>query len=167
MAKISEIIRWLWAIKERIVLAVVLACLGYRIYIIIYPGDIIDKPPIDKPSDRLEGIDVPPLPERPKEQESVSWNSIHYNSPFWYRAPGTTNTNVKDGGDSEAQIKLLQILDTPTGSTVQLSAGASRTWCREGSQFQKYEVVSIDLASGTCEVRSERLGKVITLRKNE
>ncbi|NIA16366.1 MAG: hypothetical protein GWP08_20085 [Nitrospiraceae bacterium] len=151
----------IWYNKERIVLVVLIGVLCLNVYRLLNPP----KEPPEKRHTHPRGgpVELDPLdmPEPPKIPPLKSWNSIYTPSPFWYQTSGDGDSQSKD--NPAADIKLLKIAKVRDKYRAQIQTRSLKGWYNEGDPFESYELISIDPDNGTCEVRSEGAGGVITL----
>ena len=143
MNVLRKIAKWCWDKKERTILVIMLAILGYNIYKIVKVVDAdsmaIMQPPGNGP---YEGFGPPPRIERSIEDVDILpliRRSIHH-----YVPPGRgTGNNDQDGEGQD--LKALRIFKGKDGAyKAQISAGGKKTILAEGEQFESYQLVSIN-----------------------
>ena len=167
MQKLLNISKWIWANKERMILIVMLCLLGYKVYEVVKdPGEIEFKSPPTVSTvlneEKKELLELPPMPIAPPIRAPEDWTSLYRNNMFWYYSGASKQSDATT--EEQADITLVRIRTMPNGAVLaQLQTSSDTRWYREGDVFQQYEVLSIDPDAQTCEVRSERLGRVLTL----
>ena len=119
MDKLRKIGSWFWYNKERMVLAVMVIVLAYRVYGIVYPPESEVWPRIPVPQTELPQTDEekqalglpssPPIP--PTDGLPGPYTSLYEKNPFWYHA-SQAQTKDKEGVNAEdLNIELLDIQD--------------------------------------------------------
>jgi len=168
--KVKKIAERLWYFKERFVLVVLLIVLGgnvYNLYRTAYPKEASKDTTYLLPKASLgEDWTPAPPPPPPVTRQPTKWPEIFTPNPFWYLA-NQANTSVKKQGAEDAGISLIRITTVQGKNRAQLQTASSKKWYYEGESFESFELLKIDPGEGTCQVRSERLGKVIALRLPE
>lgn len=162
MEKLRKVFEGIWDIKERIVLAAMVLLLCWNVYRVVYPAKTAE-PPSHRPPSRDAG-DVSVVDASGFEpRQSQDWAAVYTPHPFWYYSGLGKNTDnkkeVKDAG-----IKLLGVKKVGKKSRAQLQTESAKRWYDEGEKFESFELLKVDPDAQTCEVRSEGLGKVITLQ---
>ncbi|MFP6580939.1 MAG: hypothetical protein VCD00_00115 [Candidatus Hydrogenedentota bacterium] len=162
MNKIRKIAGWCWETKERIVLAVMVILLGYRVYSLVYTPENNDpnRMPI-KPGDQYQGdVLTPPLIPPPYDMDPVT--RLIRNPPFNYTTPrGGTDTRGP-GAEDAGEIRVLRIVEGADGRyKARITTGASKKLILEGEKFESYQLMTIDPDTGCCEIYSEILSKLI------
>lgn len=163
MDKFRKIAERLWYNKERMVLAIMVGVLCWNVYKVAYPPPekeetkhLLPKGAIDADWARAN------TPASPLPRVSQQWDTVYTPSPFWYYSGQSELTNKRQGPQS-AGITLLRIKQVVDKWRAQLRT--TRTaWYDEGESFESFQLLKINPDEGTCEVRSEQLGKVIVLR---
>ena len=163
MNKLRKIGERLWLYKERMVFAAMVVVLCWYVYKALNPpeqeDDILMVLPKSEVGSEVGGVEWPPPPAA---RRPVDWSSIHKRSPFWYfSTPGATEQN--DRGEQDARISLLNIRVVSGRPRAQLQTESSKKWYDEGESFESFELLKIDPEAETCDVYSERLGKVVIL----
>lgn len=161
MDKIRKLADRIWYNKERIVFAILMVILGWNLYRALNPSDTdeerIYRFPKQDIDDRLdEQMPAPPAPPR-----LAQWKALYTPNPFWFN-PSERRSEGPERSE-EADIVLLRIRDVGGKPRVQLRTASATKWYWEGEQFESYQVFSIDPEAGTCQVRSERTGRNLTL----
>jgi len=161
--KLRKIVERIWVNKERLVFAIMVLVLCWYVYKAVNPPpppeEVTARVPRKKIGEGYKGVNVPapPVPERPGE-----WNALYERNPFWYYS----SISKEQGRErpQDAGITLLNIRTVSGRNRAQLQTESSKKWYDEGESFEKFELLKIDPEAGTCDVYSEQLGKVITLR---
>ncbi len=163
MDKLRKFFERLWYSKERAVLAIMVGVLCWNVYRVWYPVPLPEAAAHTAPqrvSEDEPTVNVPGLEPR----QTQDWVTVYTPDPFWYYSQLTANTEkTKDVQD--AGIKLILIRKVRDEYRAQLQTESSTKWYTEGDAFESFELLKIDPDAGTCQVRSERLGRVITLRQ--
>jgi len=161
MDKIRKLAERVWYNKERIVFVIMLGVLCWHVYRVRYPAELPAEIAHNAPGRAQETDAVAQAAGLPPRQ-MANWTGVYTPNPFWYFSGLTAAANqpkeVVDAG-----IKLLQIRQVRDKYRAQLQTESSTKWCNEGDPFESFEILKIDPDAGTCQVRSERLGRVITL----
>lgn len=161
MDKIRKLAERVWYNKERIVFVIMLGVLCWHVYRVRYPAELPAEKAHNAPGRAQETDAVAQAAALPPRQ-MANWTGVYTPNPFWYFSGLTAAANqpkeVVDAG-----IKLLQIRQVRDKYRAQLQTESSTKWCNEGDPFESFEVLKTDPDAGTCQVRSERLGRVITL----
>ena len=162
MEKVRKILEWVWYNKERMVLAVMVAILCWHVYKVVYPPK--EEPQVEH---RLPSGAVPDRPLSdvlpPPARQSTSWDLVYTPNPFWYLS-AQKETGKTSEGPTDAGISLLRIRKVGGDKyKAQLRTANTTRWYEQGEAFESFELLRIDPEAGTCEVRSERLGRVIKL----
>lgn len=97
---------------------------------------------------------APPLPPEP-----VAFNALVKDNPFTAVTSG--GGGGRDSG-TRPQLRLLNIMELPTGEYRALIQTRTRQWYEEGEQFETYQLLSIDPAGGTVDIFSEQHGRAFT-----
>jgi len=162
MDKVRKIAERLWYSKERIVFVIMLGVLCWHVYRVVYPTP-------------LEGLAEHRAPERVQEtagaaelaslplRQSADWAGIYTPNPFWYFSGLTAGESGPKKEAVDAGIKLIRIKKVKDKYRAQLQTEGSTQWYDEGESFESFDLLKIDADAGTCQIKSERLGKVITL----
>ena len=169
MEKIRKIFLWVWNVKERVVLAIMVCFLCYRVYPFIYPTeeDISANRIPNSPRTTVseDDIDIPSLPPpAPKLHDRENWNNIYRRSPFQF-LPASGNANQAGSDDANSNLQLISIQDVGGGvfmARIKVGNDRPRT-LRQGQQFGTYELLVIDPDTGCCEIYSEDVGEDIEI----
>jgi hypothetical protein len=164
--RIRKIGNWIWLNKERMVLAVMVGFLIFRVYQVVYPdtpvaGDELVPYPSKELGDDVDRPGVPPaLPPPPRMDD---WSRLWRLNPMNYRQPRN-----RGGGDNpesaDLEIRLLRISELAPGRYRAQIRTPSRTgWYEEGQAFESYELLDIDAEAGTVTVFSEQLQRAVPL----
>ena len=163
MDKIRKLADRIWYNKERIVFAILVVILGWNAYRALNPSDTGEQRmyrfPKNDIGDRLD-VKMPAPPDPPR---LAQWKGLYTPNPFWFN-PSERRSEGQEQSE-EANIALLRIRDVRGEPRVQLRTASSTKWYSEGEQFESYQVFSIDPEAGTCQVRSERTGRNLTLNQ--
>lgn len=169
MDKIRKGAAWCWETKERLVVAIMVILLGYRVYSLVYTNEAEEdiakvRPPKTVYSKEIDG--PPPIPP-PFEIDPVT--RLERKRLFQYVTPrGGSTRNQSDGGLEEGEIRVLRIVsDGSGGYKAQITTGASRKLIPEGEKFESYQLMTIDADTGCCEIYSESLGRLIEVCAEE
>lgn len=165
---LRKVAAWLWATKERMVLAVMVAVLVSRVYQVVQPpvspaaGKNFQPPGSDE-SRLRERPGVPP--RTPSPPSSGNWTNLWLTNPFTYVSPGDSSRRVIVEG-REIDLELLSIQQIPDGSyRVQIRSPSRRAWYSEGDPFESYELVSIDPDTECIVIFAEEIGKPVEICK--
>ena len=161
MDKVRKLAERVWYNKERIVFVIMLGVLCWHVYRVRYPAEVPPETPYSEPS-RVQETDAMAQSAGLPPRQMADWVGIYTPNPFWYfsglAAAANQPKEVVDAG-----IKLLRIKQVKDKYRAQLQTESSTKWYDEGESFESFEILKIDPEAGTCQVRSERLGRVITL----
>lgn len=173
---LRKIAAWLWATKERIVLAVVVIVACVRVYPLLPLPDVypFQKPsPTDEknfrpPGDQLPAdVETPGVPPRmPAPPDFENWTNLWRTNPFTYVSPGAGRRVVVEG--REIDLELLNIQKHPDGSyRVQIrSANRKKGWYKEGDPFESYELLTIEADTECIWVFAEEIGRRVQICKD-
>ncbi|PCJ65158.1 MAG: hypothetical protein COA73_02890 [Candidatus Hydrogenedentota bacterium] len=169
MDKVRKFFFLVWNTKERIVLAVVVCVLSYRVYSMLNPPDEMGKntsiPQSPQRTVDEADIDIPGNPPpAPKDELPENWNNLHRRPGFVFILP-SGNSDDTSGNSQTDEIKLLDIQDLGQNryrARIQTGSGRPRYY-PEGEKFQSYELISIDPDTGCCIVFSESVSKEIEI----
>jgi len=163
--KVRKAGQWLWDNKERMVLAIMVAFLGYRVYIVLNPAEIQVSAPPRPPSATVPEAEQPPLPDttvsrdRPEEVAALVRGN-----------PFTLASGVVESGATKRQedpgIRLLKIVPWRDGGyrAQVITKGNKLQYVGEGEQFENFQVMRIDPEDKLIEVFSNALDRTVTLR---
>jgi len=167
MDKVRKALTWVWYNKERMVLAVMVAVLCYRVYQVLYPEQADEGTITFSVSNTVKPGDGPPEPgARPPRDIYFDYRSIHIQNPFWYYA--ASGDAQGSDGPRDIGIDLLGIRDAGQGRLLaQLRTPSITSWYDEGEQFEEYELISIDINENTVDVYSAQLNQTVTLSLEE
>jgi len=163
---------WLWFQKERIILAVIVGILVYRVYMVANPPAPPEEAPLVPPKTKIdESVPPevrPPVPQ-PKPPGSVPGNyaMLFRKNPFWYYG-GTQQA----GGSSEVTpeslgIALLDLKQVNGRWRAQLRTRSTTKWYDEGEQFEEFELQSISPEERSVTVYAVRHAKRFVLKLPE
>ena len=173
MDKLRKIGSWFWYNKERMVLAVMVIVLAYRVYGIVYPPESevwpripvpqTDLPQTDEEKQALGLPSSPPIP--PTDGLPGTYTSLYEKNPFWYHA-SQAQTKDKEGVNAEdLNIELLDIQDVSGKPRARLRTIRTTKWYSEGEQFEEFELVQINVETQTVVIYSERYSQRFELKK--
>lgn len=167
MNRIRKIANWLWLNKERMVLAVMVGFLIFRVYQVVSPASgeenkRMPRPPGNElPDDANPPGDPPPPPPPPRTED---WSRLWRFNPFVWRAPQGGGGPEGDNAD-DINLRLLRIREVAPGQIrAQIDSGTRESWYAPGQAFETYEVLSIDQENGVVTVFSERHQRSVELR---
>jgi len=163
MDKLRKFFERLWYNKERVVLAIMVGVLCWNVYRVWYPADLLVAAAHSDPQ-RVSEDEPPVIVPGLEPRQTQDWVAVYTPDPFWYYSQLTTNTE-KTKEVQDAGIKLIRIRKVKDEYRAQLQTEGSTQWYTEGDAFESFELLKIDPEAKTCQVRSERLGRVITLRQ--
>lgn len=166
MNRIRKIGNWIWLNKERMVLAVMVGFLIFRVYQVVYPdtpveGNDLVPYPSKELGDDVDRPGVPPsLPPAPRMDD---WSRLWRLNPMNYRQP-----RLRGGGGPEQsadlEISLLRIAEQSPGRyRAQIRTPSRDGWYEVGRAFESYELLDIDADAGTVTVFSEELQRPVVL----
>ncbi len=168
MNRLRKIGLWIWLNKERMVLAVMVGFLIFRVYQVVYPpsdgptDDVIPPPGRTIPND----VPTPGLPPPvPPPQRTDDWSRLWRFNPLNYRQPRSRGGQSSDPSAADIDLQLKRI--TPSGAgkfRAQITSPSRTGWYEEGQAFESYELLAIDADAGTVTVFSERLQRSVELR---
>lgn len=171
MDKIKKIARWLAGNIARVIFAVMVVFLCWRVYKVIQPPEEVATPnhtlprtALPEDPDELKALGFPGAPpEVPPAFRSENWNALSGSNPFWYY--GTKATEDPSAQKAEnVQIFLTRISKGKGGVLqAQLRTQSLTKWYSEGESFESFQLLRINPEQKTCEVYSEGLRKTITL----
>ena len=161
--KLRKFIERLWYFKERLVLIIMVGILGWNVYRVATAPEMAKLARHQPPKTENDGtLENPPLPAPAAIRMPGQWKSVYTPSPFWYYS-SPTEGNAQKKGDEDPGIKLVRIQKMPNGKMrAQLKTGSTK-WYNEGAKFESFELMKIDADNNSCQVYSERLGKVVVL----
>lgn len=164
-AKIRKLTTWVWNVKERIILIIMIIILCQRVYDVMNPEteDAAARiPPMPfSTSDNVPIPRNPPLP--PPDLAPQNWILLESRPNTLFVKP-RSGPNVNDNQEDVTDLVLHRIRNSGRVPRVQISTGQGRPrWYEEGAKFESYEIVFIDPENQTCQVYSEEASKPITL----
>jgi hypothetical protein len=163
--KVRKLAEAFWYNKERIVLGVMVCILLWHVYTIIYPPPEPELKTFVVP--RAENIadavkDIAPPPEPPDERPVAQWEGIYTPNPFWALSAQSSTTSRT--ASAPADISLIQIQEGRPGKWRARLKTNVMGWYDEGDSFESFQLIKINPENNSVEVRSDRLGKVLTLK---
>lgn len=166
MNAIRKIGAWLWNSKERMVLAVMVVVLCYRVYQVVNPPlDDENQPVFTPPSNDPKGIvPPPPPPPVPFAPPTENWSLIWRRSS-WQWQPRTDRRDQNAEAELSINLELLDIMELPNGrvrAQIKSVAGSGK-WYDEGDPFESYTLISIDPDTNSCVIFAEVISRNIEL----
>jgi hypothetical protein len=161
--KVQKIVEGLWNNKERMVLGIMILVLLGNIYNVLNPPKNMPLPPRPVPSSTPEGIQPNPPPPSPQKRPAEDWSSVYKRNPFWYFS---TPASAGGGGkqvQEKPDIAVTMIRSIAGKPRARLKTASREGWYTEGQKFESFELQKIDTQNNTCQVYSERHGKVFTI----
>lgn len=162
MDKIRKIAESLWYNKERIVFGVMVCILFWHVYSIFNPPEEVVLAPLNPPKEEPDPGEIAEIPPRPEPRPIQQWEGIYTPNPFWSLS-GSYSLSSKTK-EAPADISLVRIQQGREGKwRAQLRTNVTK-WYNEGESFQSFQLIKINPDDNSVEVRSDRLGRVLTLR---
>jgi hypothetical protein len=160
--KVRKFGQWLWNNKERMVFAIMVAVLAWRVYQVVNPAPPENAPTYAVP--RSGAVDVPYPPDRPRPEVAPPLRPLTRANPFWYHAnPAGSGA---DGEDEGPDMVLDSIQMTPRGPIAMIKVSGDRARKFEkGDKASTFEVLEIDPEGGVVIVYDESQGKQFELTK--
>lgn len=173
--KLQKAGAWLWYNKERMVLVIMVAILGYRVYRVITPPPAPDWPVLQPPRSELptdpeeqRQLGLPGNPAaRPPMDVPGSHASLYGRNPFWYHSGQQSEQSDQQEVTAESlNIQLLDIQEAAGGRLrARLRTKSLTSWYSENAQFEEFELQRINKEDQTIEVYSERYGRTFVIQK--
>lgn len=170
---LRKIGNWLWLNKERMVLAVMVCILIFRVYQVLNPGaEGINTGVFQPPRDQIPADD-PRLPQLPPlvspNPVSEDWSKLWRFSLFTYRQPRQGGPGGRSPNQSEElDLTLLQIRSKGDGTWLAQIKTASRTaWKEKGESFEQYTLQEIDPDTQCVTIFSEQRQQPLTICVNK
>jgi hypothetical protein len=164
---LRKIGKWCWDKKERMILVLMLAFLGYRIYTVLYVAESDTSKTFVAPStdpSKIEDRYGDP-PRIIKGSDSADIAPLVRRSLFIYESPGKSSGGNDNLSDEDSRLQVLMILEKPDGAhKAQISTGGKKTLLAEGESFESYQLVSIDIEEQACVIYSENSAKEIVVK---
>lgn len=170
MNRLRKIARWLWVSKERMVLAVMVIFLCFRVYQVVQPpppptGNKIFQPPRGQLPPEVETPGTPP--RIPDDPNPGNWTDLWLNNPFIYVSPGDSRRR-SGNSDQVLYLEVLSFQEVSDGNwRVRIRSASRRGWYSEGDAFETYELLSIDPDNECIVVFAEELGRREEICKNQ
>lgn len=145
-AKLRKMAQWVWEKKERMVFAIMVLFLCWRVYQVVYPPEVPEIQGVATPSASGQ-MDVPPVPPGGPEGPgglAPPTRPLTARNPFWYYASPDSGTGDEDG--PSVPIVLMGFQELPKGTFARLQVGSdkrARSYS-EGSQFQTFVLTVIN-----------------------
>lgn len=165
MDKIRKLADIIWYNKERIVLGVMVCILLWHVYGIFNPPPEVETKKLVPPSEtNIPKVlsEIAPTPEPPEERPIAQWEGIYTPNPFW--ALSAQSPVMSRAASAPADISLIQIQEGRGGKWRARLKTNVTAWYDEGASFESFQLIKIHPESNSVEVRSDRLGKVLTLK---
>ncbi len=163
---LRKIGKWCWDKKERMILVLMLAFLGYRIYTVINIAESDTSMTFRSPStnpDNVQGYGEPP--RMLKSTDTADIAPLVRRSPFIYESPGKSSGGNETLNDEDSRLQVIRILERSDGNhKAQISTGGKKTLLSEGDQFESYQLVSINIEDQSCIIYSENSAKEIVVK---
>jgi hypothetical protein len=174
--KLRKLGAWIWLVKERMILVVMVAFLVYRVYQVVYPppmeeGPVVRPPKAKLPDDAAERNELVqqatlPPPPPPRELLAVPGNYaiVHRNNALWYYSAQQGSTDQGEITAAGLGLYLLDIQRVGTRLRARLQTGSTTRWYNEGEKFEAFELLRVDPEQGTVEVYAEQYGRQLTVQ---
>ncbi|MCX6575278.1 MAG: hypothetical protein NTV82_02670 [Candidatus Aminicenantes bacterium] len=165
MEKIRKLAEAIWYNKERIVLGVMVCILLWHVYTIFNPPTEVKPQQFSTPrKENIEQVikEIAAPPDPPEERPVAQWEGIYTPNPFWALSGGTSTTSSTT--TAAADISLIQIQQGRGGKYRARLKTNVMGWYDEGDSFESFQLLKINPEDHSVEVRSDRLGKVLTLK---
>ena len=146
-----------WESKERVVLAIVVLVLGFRVYLLINP--VPDKTlKLYKDPSLVTTVDPEPPPPPKPTPSPLPVTPLLRTPIFDYKRPSARDSKTDFNlTEEDEKLKLLRIIDDGRGGhKAQISTGASRKLLAEGASFESYTVMNIDYDTECVTIYSEK-----------
>ena len=144
---------WIWEKKERMVFAIMIIFLGWRVYQVVYPPPPEEIVNVATPSasGQMEVAQPPTGGGVAPPKEVPRTGPITGRNPFWYYAQASGGEDTGEGPSVE--IVLLGFQDLPNGVYARMKVGVDRARSlREGEQFQTFVLTRVAMDDGYVEV---------------
>jgi len=165
--KLRKIGRWVWHNKERMILAVMVVFLCYRVYIVINPPQEVEsinpQPPIERVEQIPPEVMPPPVTMRPPVEVPGNYTSLYRRNMFWVHS---TLEQGEDNGEvtvEDLELNLVDIKEAGGRWRARMRTSTAEEWYDEGEQFEEFELIEIRQDEGCVEVYAERYGRRFTL----
>lgn len=155
MDKLRKVGIWLWDVKERVVLALMVILLGYRVYTLVNAEEDLKKLSLKPPGNPVVNVDPPPrVPDQPSPEPVIR---LVRRSPFAYVSPSSRASRTESSGDNkDDDVRVLRIVEVTGGVyRAQITTGGAAKTIAEGGSFESYQLKSIDPDTGCCIIYSE------------
>ncbi len=164
MDKLRKIGKWIWCIKERLVLLIMMVLLGYRVYVVINPPQLDTLPPVRPPRKEVPQEQRPPMPPPPPVLDvPTSYSALYNNNPFWFYSGQSKQGATDEITPERLGIALKKIKQVNDSWKAQLSTESTTRWYDEGDKFEAFELQQINPEDGTVVVYVESYAKEFTL----
>lgn len=162
--KLRKAALWVWLMKERIVLLIMVGVLCYQVYQVFGPQEVVDEIRLRPPATTMEGARadlVPPNPGfAPPRPVPGGYANLYNQNPFWYYS-GSRGAGATSQADLE--ISLVQIQKVGNRFRAKIKTRSASKWYDEGDAFEEFVLESISPDDETVVVYAESLAKRITL----
>lgn len=156
MNRLRKIASWLWLNKERMVLAVMVIILMFRVRAVVQPEIGVEKTPPALARRQLpEGVRPPAPPgPAPTVRDLPDYGGLSKRNMFVWVKPGDRGPG--DGPEGPQPPRDLKVLSINPGRNetyrAWIQTASSKKWIAEGKSFEKYVLLSIDPDEGCCEI---------------
>ncbi len=168
MDKALKILKWIWDVKERALLVVLVLALGVQVYRMVAPPDVEDvaPPTVAPPRASLpdDWQDGPPRPNTvdPPQLPRVPVDELTRRSPFTVR--DTQPAAPRELTPERAGLQLLRIVPwRGDAHRAELRINQRRQRMDEGDEYQGFRVERIDANAGEVDVYSTEHDRLFTL----
>ena len=156
---LRKIAQWIWLNKERMVLAVMVIFLIYRVYEVVNPEveQVAENYRPPEPRGNI-GVTVPP-PLKPLPTPPPDMTRRH---PFVW-----IGVNQGPGGNDEGpdvDLRLLQIMENRGEWRARIRSQVKTYWVSEGEKLESWEVIEINPDEETVVVYLYDLNDQVILR---
>lgn len=143
---LRKIGNWLWLNKERMVLAVMVAVLVFRVYQVLNPPPLQVGKPYRIPGSPEDGIGpgLPPPPPPPELTDDWSrlWRRVIWR---WDALQGAGGPGDNQGSNATLNISLVQLREiTPGDWRARIRTQSRTSWYELGEQFEQYTLMEIE-----------------------
>lgn len=153
-----------WDSKERLVLAIVVLVLCFRVSLLINPSRTVDVVKYVSPRQGGE-IELDEPPRQPLPPDPLPVTPMLRSPIFDYQRPSARNTGTDSNlSEEDDKVKLLRFMgDGRGGYKAHISTGGARKLLAEGDAFESYTVTNIDYDTKCVTIYSEKSNKQFEL----
>lgn len=163
MNAIRKIGAWFWNTKERMVLAVMVIILCYRVYQVLNPViDDFKRTPKNPGKVLPEEVEPDEPPNPPRAVPTEDW-SIIWKRPLWLWQPRVDRRDINSAIEQSVNLQLMDIKEVSDGVYRVKIRSNTIGWYDEGEKFESYELVSIDVDTDSCVIYAEEISRNIEL----